>query len=201
MKLPGSKLIAVVLFAAVALVPAFGAQWQAHVGAESKDKSHEALAFLPNEIWIHEGDSVAWTFATDEIHTVTLLTAGQPRLPFPVGCPGFAFGGGTFDGSTCLTTPPQSTGQSFNVMFPAVGNFKLVCLVHADMTGVVHVLPTSVQLPYNQSFYDKQAAQQGQNLLSAPDLANGHNHTKSANTIAAGVGKIVANGGGHQTVR
>ena len=94
----------------------------------------------------------------------------------------------------------MTTGQTFNVMFPALGNFKLACLVHEDMTGVVHVLPTSAQLPHDQSFYDKQAAQQGQNLLSSPDLANGHNHDKSAHTVAVGVGKVLANGGGHQTV-
>ena len=30
--------------------------WHATVGAQSNDKGHQALAFLPNEIWIHAGD-------------------------------------------------------------------------------------------------------------------------------------------------
>jgi plastocyanin len=51
--------------------------------------SHQALAFLPNEIWIHAGESVTWTFGVDEIHTVTFLKSGQTLLPFQARCPGF----------------------------------------------------------------------------------------------------------------
>ena len=36
--------------------------WQLQVGAESPDRGRQALAFLPNEIWIHAGDSIRWTF-------------------------------------------------------------------------------------------------------------------------------------------
>jgi hypothetical protein len=37
------------------------------------------------------------------------------------------------------------------VHFPAPGNFKLICLVHQDMTGVVHVLNVSQALPNDQN--------------------------------------------------
>ena len=116
------------------------------------------MAFLPNELWIHAGDSVQWNVKADEIHTITFLTVGQIRPPFAVGCPGFSFGAAIFDASSCVTTPPMVSGQSFTVAFPSVGNFKLVCLVHPDMTGVVHVLDTTVALPHDQAFYNKQAA-------------------------------------------
>ena len=46
---------------------------------------------------------------------------------------------------------------TYSVTFPAAGNFKFVCLVHADMTGVVHVLDPSETLPHDQDFYDRQA--------------------------------------------
>jgi plastocyanin len=184
----------------LAVAPMFGAQWQAKVGADTKNQARQALAFLPNEIWIHEGDSITWTFDVDEIHTVTFLTEGQVRPPFPVGCPGFAVGSAMFDGSTCISTPPMVTGQTFSVMFPTVGNFKLTCLVHEDMTGVVHVLANSAKLPHNQAFYDKLGAQQAQDLLSSPDLSGMHHHDNGANAVAVGIGKIVANGGGHDTV-
>jgi hypothetical protein len=82
------------------------------------------------------------TFNADDIHTVTFLTDGQVRPPFPVGCPGFSAPGASFDGSTCVTSPPFVTGQTFSVLFPTAGNFKLVCLVHEDMTGTIHVLDT-----------------------------------------------------------
>ena len=33
--------------------------WQATLGAQSKDMGTQAIAFLPNELWIHVGDSVS----------------------------------------------------------------------------------------------------------------------------------------------
>src|SRR5467141_654674 len=64
------------------------AQWTATVGAQTDDKGIQALAFLPNEIWIHAGDRITWTFEADEIHTLTFLRADQPRPFFADGCPG-----------------------------------------------------------------------------------------------------------------
>ena len=55
------------------------AQWTATVGAQTDEKGIQALAFLPNEIWIHAGDRITWTFQADETHTVTFLRAGQVR--------------------------------------------------------------------------------------------------------------------------
>ena len=53
--------------------------WNAIVGAESDDLGRQGWAFLPNELWIHAGDSVTWTFASDEPHTVSFLTSNQLR--------------------------------------------------------------------------------------------------------------------------
>jgi hypothetical protein len=36
-------------------------------------QSHQALAFIPNEIWIHQNDNITWTQATEENHTVAFL--------------------------------------------------------------------------------------------------------------------------------
>jgi len=52
------------------------------------------------------------------------------------------------------------------VTFPAPGNFKFVCLVHADMTGVVHVLDASAILRHDQEFYDRQAQRERVVLLT-----------------------------------
>lgn len=146
--------------------------WHAKVGAETASMGHQALAFLPNEIWIHAGDSVTWTFNSDEIHTVSFLVVGQIFPPFPVGCPGFSVGSATFDGSTCVTTPPFVKGNpDFTVTFPSVGNFKLQCLVHNTMNGVIHVLERSIALPHNQAFYEKEAAAEQRSLLTDNDHA------------------------------
>ncbi len=190
----------VLVFAVLTFVPAFGAQWQATVGAQSADKGRQVVAFLPNELWIHAGDTVNWTVGADEIHTITFLTIGQVRPPFPVGCPGFSFGAASFDGSTCVSTPPMVSGQTFDVMFPSPGNFKLVCLVHPDMTAVVHVLDPSAPLPHDQSFYDKESADQARDLLAELDHAPSHHHSGGPNGVVVGVGKTLANGGGHNTI-
>src|SRR5437867_6078521 len=75
------------------------AEWHAWVGAESHDLGHQALAFLPNELWIHQGDSIKWRFAAEEIHTVSFLKTGQIRFPFFIGCPGFSADPSVFDNS------------------------------------------------------------------------------------------------------
>jgi plastocyanin len=69
-------------------VSALAETWQLLVGAQTGNKAHQALAFLPNEVWIHPGDSITWSFVVDEIHTVTFLTPGQVRPSRFVGCPG-----------------------------------------------------------------------------------------------------------------
>ncbi len=190
-------------FAALTLlscIPVLGADWHATVGAQDENKGRQVLAFLPNEVWIHAGDSIQWMVNADEIHTISFLTAGQIRPTFDVGCPGFSFGTAIFDGSTCVTTPPMVSGQAFTVIFPSVGNFKLVCLVHPDMTAVIHVLETTAALPHGQDFYDKQAANQTRELLTDLAQLQGHHHAASDNGIVVGAGKTLANAGGHQTI-
>ena len=74
-------------------------QWHVTVGAQSKNKGHQALAFLPNEIWIHAGDSITWTFPVPEPHSVTFLTPGQVRPSAVVGCPGATQDNSAFNNS------------------------------------------------------------------------------------------------------
>src|SRR5438034_3205528 len=155
------------LFLALLILPQMvQAQWTATVGAETDDKAIAALAFLPNEIWIHAGDRITWTFQTDVPHTVTFLKAAQVRPDPAVGCPGFSSDPAIFDGSTCVTTPQMLTGQTFTVIFPVAGNFKLTCLMHVNMDGRIPVLAASEALPHTQAFYDEQAASQSDELLS-----------------------------------
>ncbi len=51
--------------------------WTATVGAQSTDQGQQALAFLPNEIWIHAGDSIRWTLYVHQIWMGVL----RPTLP------------------------------------------------------------------------------------------------------------------------
>src|SRR5438105_2430635 len=184
---------------AVLILPQFlqAAQWQAIVGADSNDQGMQALAFLPNEMWIHQGDSITWTFVTGEIHTVTFLTDGHTRLPFTVGCPGYTPNPAIFTGLNCVTTPPLVRGDSYTVTFTTAGNYKLVCLVHENMTAAIHVLLPLAPLPHDQDFYDKQAATEQSELLSDKI----HDHGKpEKNVVTAGIGQVVATAGGSETV-
>jgi plastocyanin len=174
-------------------------QWNAIVGGQSSDKGHQALAFLPNEIWIHAGDRITWLFDVDEIHTVTFLASGQVRPFFAAGCPGFSSDPATFDGSTCVTTPPMVLGQTFTVIFPNAGNFKLTCLVHENMDGTIHVLAPSEPLPHDQAFYDQQGIDERTTLLSEP-VHRDHHNPVDPRQVTAGIGKVAATAGGTSTL-
>jgi plastocyanin len=192
-------------------------EWQAWVGLQSRDMGSQALAFLPNEYWIHTNDSIRWTLASTEIHTVSFLTPGQVRPPFfgafgvPIGCPGTTPDGSNYDGSACVNSGVMGTfdnivgPKSYSVRFPKAGNYKFVCLVHFDMTGAVHVLDAAAQLPYDQSSYNREAQTDGVALVAeASSLTSRGNAEDSdggpATKVTAGVGEIVTtSGGGSQT--
>lgn len=184
--------------------------WQLQVGAQKGNKIHQALAFLPNEIWIHSGDTITWTFGVNEIHTVTFLTPLQLRPSRLTGCPlagppdGRTPDFSVYDGSTCVNSgvlsnsSALSTPPTYSVVFAVAGNFKLVCLAHPNMTATIHVLVLSTPLPHDQEFYDREGDRQRAELLS-DDFDSNHNHS-AWNGVVAGVGHIVGNGGGTQTV-
>lgn len=178
-------------------LPLARAQWTASVGAQSTSMARQALAFLPNEMWIHAGDTVTWTSTTDEPHTITFLTAGQVRPFFAVGCPGFSTNPATFDGSKCVTTNLLPNGQGLTVNFPKAGNYRVACLLHENMQGVVHVVDPSQILPHEQDFYDAEARRERANLLS--DDTRAHHHHDGGG-VMAGMGEVVVTPGGSQSL-
>jgi len=202
------------LVLAVLIVPQAvqAAAWEAVAGAQSTNEGIQALAFLANELWIHAGDRITWTFPTPEIHTVTFLKQNTPpqqvRPPRPGvpggGCPGTTPDGSSFDGSTCVTSSELVNGQTYTVNFPTAGNFKLVCLVHNNMTGAVHVLNPSETLPHNQAFYDHEANKERTELLSDGSRLEGRGlaaaRETSGDEVSVGIGEVLATGGGSHTV-
>ena len=186
--------------------------WQAVMGAESQDEGRQAMAFLPNELWIHAGDSVTWTSGAHEGHTLTLLkqtatgasTPGTTRPAFPPGCTAGNQGGATpttpdgsnFNGSTCVNSGPFADGGDYTVTFPQAGNFKFVCLIHRDMTGVVHVLAPAQGLPHDQSFYDAEARSEARDLINGATQLPGAQGGAATNQVTVDPGKLIATGGG-----
>lgn len=188
--------------------------WHATVAGQSTDMSKQAIAFLPNELWIHAGDSITWTFASGDIHTVTFLTTGQVYpLDDTQGCPPITPSGSAFDGSSCVSSAPLVLGQDYQVIFPQAGNYEIVCLVHGQMFGTIHVLDPALPLPHDQAYYDAQAKQQLQALLADADLQQQHAQhqhsmanmlsarvTPRTAPVTAGVGEIAATAGGQQSL-
>ncbi len=215
--------VATILLVAFATGTAEAKEWQAWVGAQSRDLGSQALAFLPNELWIHSNDSIRWTLASTEIHTVTFLTPGPPgqlgqvRLPLfgafgvQLGCPGSTADGSSFDGSQCVNSGILGTfdtivgPRSYSVKFPKAGNFKFVCFVHFDMSGTVHVLDPLQTLPYDQEFYNREAQTDAASLVAeAASLTSRgireDNDGGPAVKVTASVGEIVTtSGAGSQT--
>jgi len=182
-------------------------EWQAIASAQSEDKGKQLGAFLPNELWVHVGDSITWTFAADFLHTVTFLkqdTTPQQIRPLGGGCPGTTPDSSSFDGSACVTSGALGDGQTYTVTFPTAGNFKLVCLLHNAMTGAVHVLDLSETLPYDRAFYDRQANEGLAELLTDASRLEGRGIATARQTsrkeVSAGIGNFVETGGGDITL-
>ena len=210
-------------------------QWQSKAGAQFPDclaggdadaklaagcQARQVMAFVPNEIWIHQNDSITWTHASDEGHTVTFLNQPQPanlgdaypaaqtRVSGGVGCSAFAPNTATsldnsaYDpsggsGLQCVNSGTLGTyGTTYTVSFPAKGNFKFTCLIHASMNGTVHVLDPSATLPYSQQAYNNQAT--GQIVNTTWDVVPLGLFVNGGNPRVYTVGKVVATGGGWQ---
>lgn len=235
---PGS--LCCMLILAVLIVPnakAASQTWDVALGAQNKDASKQAMAFLPNELWIYRGDSITWTSKSGENHTVTFLkqtatgasATGTTRpangTTAGTGCNAGGQGGATatvasgpnVDGTGCVNSGPlcdpslqqspepskcigwtaSTVETSYTVTFPTAGNFKLVCLIHRDMTGVVHVL-SSLPLPHSQRFYDDEASDQARDLVRDSDHAGRDNDDQgdSSRHVVVTTGELVGTGGG-----
>jgi plastocyanin len=140
--------------------------WTVQVGEESPNQSIQGMAFLPADIYIHPGDTVHWVANSGEIHTVTFLADQSATTPPPFSLPTdlFPSGGSTYTPGGYFTSGVMANVSdsgfpartSYDLTFPAIGDFTYFCLVHgAMMKGTVHV--ESGTLPFTQKDYDNQA--------------------------------------------
>jgi plastocyanin len=130
------------------------------VGAERVSSGIDVMAFFPDTLRIHVGDTVVWKQNSHEIHTVTFL-AGTPLpellVPAPIGGlminPQAAFptapANGQYDGSTYANSGVMSTdpGQptEFSLTFTHTGTYSYICIVHgAMMSATIEVVDSSV---------------------------------------------------------
>jgi plastocyanin len=190
-------------------------QWTLDVGAQSSNAARQAMAFLTNEIWINEGDSITWTSRAGEGHTVTFVPDNQLRPGFGPTGPATSPSPSVFDNSSTVNSGTLCDGslqqtdecdkpvpgtKTFTVSFPKAGNYVFVCLIHPDMTGTVHVLAQGTPLPHRQGYYTKLAAAQAHDLLGEDGTPYAQIFTPLANDRHEVVtpGEVAATGGGKQ---
>ncbi|MFI5084630.1 MAG: plastocyanin/azurin family copper-binding protein [Actinomycetales bacterium] len=153
--------------------------WSVQVGQESRNQAIQGMAFLPTNIYVDAGDTVAWTVKAAEIHTVTFLAAGQSlesTQPFNPGNPAQLFkqGGDTYDGHsyynsgvmTNVTNSGFPAVTNYHLTFPTAGTYTYYCLVHgAMMKGTVHVAKAGTPYPFTQRQYNQLATVQTLGIL------------------------------------
>jgi plastocyanin len=113
-----------------------------------------ALAFLPTNITVARGDTVAWVLADPfEVHTITFLSgAAAPDLllpqPQPSGPPLLVLnpavagpgGGNTYTGQGIVNSGIIDPGNGFVLKFDAPpGTYTYTCLIHPTMKSTVTV--------------------------------------------------------------
>lgn len=144
--------------------------WRVAVGEQSPSGAIQGMLFLPGALTVHVGDTVRWTAASAEPHTVSFLDSAHPAVPFD---PSIAYmttrtpettidAPGQFRNSGLMTTmhdPSLGPNQysTYDLVFPAAGDYPYLCYVHGVlMSGTVHVVPHSSELPHSQRFYNRE---------------------------------------------
>jgi len=179
--------------------------WQDTVGAQTPDKGIQALAYLPNDLWIDAGDSIAWKWGSDEPHTVSLGPTDGVSFQTPETCNGAASSTHqcTWNGSGLVTSGALEDGATFTVTFPTAGTFTYKCLLHSNMTGTAHVQAAGAAYPHDQRFYDRQGTEQTQNLIQRGQriLERERDAVEDTRDIIVGnVEPVITTSGGSQSI-
>jgi len=182
--------------------------WTVQVGGDDQANNTETMAYFPDPLIIHVGDTVNFQWAG--VHTVTFnsfkpplplfvpgpnpgeLTAGPGFLPFGFTDPTKPI---MYDGTqqissgAPLTGPPEQMKMSMT--FTKTGTFGYVCNIHPGMRGNIEVRETSATLTETPA----QAMQRGQSTLGAlkgkiaADVQQVHGmDVGTVHTAATGVG-------------
>jgi plastocyanin len=167
-----------------------GTQWRLNAGGAAHAQAFQGLAYYPNAITVDAGDTVTWTFASAEPHTVTFLAAGQATPPPPTdpSAPKPA-GGTTYDGSTYTSSGFIAFGYSYSLTFVKPGTYTYYCLIHQpQMQGTVIVNPAGAAYPFTEDAYSSQAiSQTAADLQAAAQSVSQFPYAPGGTHLAAGI--------------
>jgi plastocyanin len=140
-------------------------------------------AFLPETLHVRSGDTVTWQLDGDEIHTATFLSGApfpsfvvpvsddpqgnvmlNPQVAFPSRMPGApveVYDGANYANSGVMSHDPAGPdappNDNFSLTFSTPGIYKVHCIVHPWMTGLVVVHESSDPNAPSQTEIDAQA--------------------------------------------
>ena len=147
-----------------------GTTYTVWVGAENASRGVGIMAYFPDTIRIHVGDTVRWYQNSNEIHTVTFLggrplpefvvpaaSLGLPAQPSPLVFNPLAtdrtpdpvtVGDQTTRANSGIMGREQGQYRWFHVTFTAEGTYQYICVVHGTMmSGEVQVVGDSTPVP------------------------------------------------------
>lgn len=171
--------------------------WNVSAGASTSADAVQALQFYPTNLTIDAGDTVTWTSPTAEVHTVTLLGAGQTSPPPPTD-PSIASpaGGNTYDGSTYTSSGFIVGGQKYTLTFTKPGSYKVYSLTQQpEAVQTITVQTAGAPYPADAATYQQQAQ-----AAESADLAAGTNaialfpYTNGGPHLTAGIAPGLAAG-------
>jgi len=181
--------------------------WQAGAVTSILDQAVQVNAFLPRNLTVDVGDSITWTVASGEFHTVTFLSGAAAPPLITAGPNGPEFnpaavapsGGPTYDGTGIANSGLLFTGQKYSLGFTQAGTYAFRCLVHAGMNGIVHVQGAGSAYPRTQAQYDNEALVSGNRLKGAGQTLEAHTlaaaRSSGAGQAAVGAGEPVGAAG------
>ena len=99
--------------------------------------------YLPDQIMLHQGDTVEWSNPYEEPHTVSFgnLPPGDPAEPHDVAV------AASFEGSKPVSSGFIVKNSKFSITFTKLGAYTFVCLIHPGMKVDVFVLPPGATIP------------------------------------------------------
>lgn len=138
--------------------------WTVQVGAQTPSASIQTMNFGSGTIWIDQGDTVRWTAAAKEIHTVSFINSAHPDVGY---APTIGYMNtrtrqtsiskpGQFRNSGIMTTEAPPAQRVYTLRFTGVGRFHYICYVHGGqmMHGTVIVRRAGTPYPHTQAWYN-----------------------------------------------
>jgi plastocyanin len=152
----GALAAAVVALATIAVAPGVAAAAEPlQLGVGVGEGAVSGNAFVPGAVTVKVGDTVRWTWQSDQAHSLTFGDGPAGTAPDAWPVTGFAappadgtgpvdLGTATYDGTGFINSGLLSKGSSAAVTFTKAGTYGLICVINPGMDGTVTVDGTNL---------------------------------------------------------